>query len=74
MKSKQKINLRNILRQIRAEGISMRRRFTLYIISAIILVLSLILLLLFFAVGLYLCWVIAAAKHGWNERDDEREE
>jgi len=28
----------------------------------------------FFAVGLYLCWVIAAAKHGWNEPDEGKEE
>ncbi len=46
MKKVRKSSLRNIIEQIRAEGISMRRRFTLYIISAIILVLSLILLLL----------------------------
>jgi len=32
--------------------------------------LSWILLLVFFGVGLYLCWVIAAAKHGWNEKED----
>ena len=38
--------------------------------------LSLILLLVFFAVGLYLCWVIASEKHGWNEpdKDDGEEE
>lgn len=36
--------------------------------------LSWILLWVFFAVGLYLCWVIAAAKHGWNMPDDEKEE
>ena len=46
MKTVRKLSLRNIIEQIKAEGISMRRRFTLYIISAIILVLSLILLLL----------------------------
>ena len=33
--------------------------------------LSWILLLVFFGVGLYLCWVIAAAKHSWNEPDEE---
>lgn len=36
--------------------------------------LSRILLLAFFAVGLYLCWVIAAAKHDWNKPDDKKEE
>ena len=46
MKTVRKLSLRNIIEHIKAEGISMRRRFTLYIISAIILVLSLILLLL----------------------------
>ncbi len=46
MKQNRKINLQNIIGQIKAEGISMRRRFTLYIISAILLVVSLILLLL----------------------------
>lgn len=46
MKKVQKISLKNILRQVKAEGISMRRRFTLYIISAIVLFLSLILLML----------------------------
>jgi len=46
MKKVRKINLSNIIEQVKSEGISMRRRFTLYIISAIILVLSLILLLL----------------------------
>lgn len=35
---------------------------------------SWILLLVFFAVGLYLCWVIAAAKHGWNGSEIERKE
>ena len=46
MKKVRKIDLKNIVQQIKAEGISMRRRFILYIISAIVLVLSLILLLL----------------------------
>lgn len=46
MKKVPKISLKNILRQIKAEGISMRRRFTFYIISAIVLLLSLILLML----------------------------
>lgn len=46
MKRLQKINIASILKQIKAEGVSMRRRFVLYIISAIALVLSLILLLL----------------------------
>ena len=32
--------------------------------------LSLVLMLVFFAVGLYLCWVIAAAKHGWNDKEE----
>lgn len=35
--------------------------------------LSWILLLVFFGVGLYLCWVIAAAKHSWNEPDEEND-
>ena len=46
MKRLQKINITSIIKQIKAEGVSMRRRFVLYIISAIALVLSLILLLL----------------------------
>lgn len=46
MKTVQKIDLKSFIRQVKSEGISMRRRFILYIISAIILVLSLILLLL----------------------------
>lgn len=29
---------------------------------------------LFFVVGLYLCWEIAAEKHGWNESDEDKEE
>ena len=41
-----KFDVVNLFRQIGAEGISIRRRFVLYIISAIALVLSLILLLL----------------------------
>ena len=41
-----KFDLPRILRQIKTEGISIRRRFVVYIISAIALVLSLILLLL----------------------------
>ena len=32
--------------------------------------LSLLLMLVFFVVGLYLCWVIAAAKHGWNDKEE----
>jgi len=32
--------------------------------------LSLIMMLVFFAVGVYLCWVIAAAKHGWNDKEE----
>ena len=36
----------NLIRQIKSEGISLRRRFVLYIISAIAMVLSLVLLLL----------------------------
>ena len=36
----------NVIRHIQAEGVSIRRRFVVYIISAIVLVLSLILLLL----------------------------
>lgn len=46
MKRLKKINITSIIKQIKAEGVSMRRRFVLYIISAIALVLSLILLLL----------------------------
>jgi len=46
MKRLQKINIASIIKQVKAEGVSMRRRFVLYIISAIALVLSLILLLL----------------------------
>ena len=46
MKLLKKINITSIIKQIKAEGVSMRRRFVLYIISAISLVLSLILLLL----------------------------
>ena len=41
-----KFNLLQIIRQINSGGISIRRRFIAYIISAIALVLSLILLLL----------------------------
>ena len=46
MKRLPKINIASIIKQVIAEGVSMRRRFVLYIISAIALVLSLILLLL----------------------------
>ena len=46
MKRLHKINIASIIKQVKAEGVSMRRRFVLYIISAIALVLSLILLLL----------------------------
>ncbi len=46
MKTLLKFDLPSILRQIKTEGISIRRRFVAYIISAIALVLSLILLLL----------------------------
>ncbi|MBE6612293.1 MAG: helix-turn-helix transcriptional regulator [Ruminococcaceae bacterium] len=46
MKSILRFDLPNIIRQIKTEGISIRRRFVAYIISAIALVLSLILLLL----------------------------
>ena len=46
MKRLKKINITSIIKQIKAEGVSMRRRFVLYIISAIAIVLSLILLLL----------------------------
>ena len=38
--------VQSILRQIKAGGISMRRRFVLYIGSAMVLVLSLVMLLL----------------------------
>lgn len=46
MKRFKKLNITKIVKQIKAEGVSMRRRFVVYIISAIALVLSLILLLL----------------------------
>lgn len=46
MKRLPKINITSIIKQVKAEGVSMRRRFVLYIISAIALVLSLILFLL----------------------------
>lgn len=46
MKRLPKINITSIIKQVKAEGVSMRRRFVLYIISAIALALSLILLLL----------------------------
>ncbi|MBE6565451.1 MAG: hypothetical protein E7655_09300 [Ruminococcaceae bacterium] len=46
MKSFLKVGLPQIIRQIKSGGISIRRRFIAYIISAIALVLSLILLLL----------------------------
>ena len=46
MKTLLKFDLLNLLRQIKTEGISIRRRFVAYIISAIAMVLSLILLLL----------------------------
>ena len=45
MKTLLKFDLPNLLHQIKTEGISIRRRFVAYIISAIALVLSLILLL-----------------------------
>ncbi|MBQ9098035.1 MAG: hypothetical protein IJY50_01235, partial [Clostridia bacterium] len=46
MKRFKKIDFARIINQIKAESVSMRRRFVVYIISAIALVLSLILLLL----------------------------
>ncbi len=46
MKLLKQLDIKNIIQQIKAEGVSMRRRFVIYIISAIALVLSLILLLL----------------------------
>ena len=46
MKPFRHIDFRNIIRQIRTEGLSIRRRFIAYIASAIALVASLILLLL----------------------------
>ncbi len=46
MKRLKKIRIKSILEQIKTEGVSMRRRFVFYIISAIALVLSLVLLLL----------------------------
>lgn len=46
MKRFKKLDISRIIKQIKAEGVSMRRRFVMYIISAIALALSLILLLL----------------------------
>ena len=46
MKRFEKLDIVKIFNQIKDEGVSMRRRFALYIISAVALVLSLILLLL----------------------------
>ena len=46
MKQVQKISLKKLIRQIKEEGFSIRRRFVLYIISAILLVLSLVIFLL----------------------------
>ena len=46
MKRLKKLDISRIIKQIKAEGVSMRRRFVMYIISAIALMLSLILLLL----------------------------
>ncbi len=46
MRAFKKMDIKSVIRQIKAEGISMRRRFVHYIISAILLVLSLILLML----------------------------
>ena len=46
MKLFEKLDIVKIFNQIKEEGVSMRRRFALYIISAVALVLSLILLLL----------------------------
>jgi len=45
MKPLNRVSIKKIVAQIKAEGISMRRRFYLFIISAIAIVLSLILLL-----------------------------
>ena len=48
MRFLQKISLQGLLRQYRAEGLSMRRRLALYLISTLIMLLSLVLLLLNF--------------------------
>lgn len=48
MRFLQQFNLRGLLRQYRSEGLSMRRRLVFYLISALIMFMSLILLLLNF--------------------------
>ena len=45
MKFLQRFNLKGLLRQYRAEGLSMRRRLATYVMSALIMILSLVLLL-----------------------------
>ena len=45
MKFLQRFNLKGLLRQYRAEGLSMRRRLATYLMSALIMILSLVLLL-----------------------------
>ena len=46
MRMIKKLNITRLIQQVKAEGVSMRRRFVVYIISAIALALSLILFLL----------------------------
>ena len=46
MRFLQQFNIRGLIRQYRSEGLSMRRRLALYLISALITLMSLIILLL----------------------------
>ena len=46
MKFLQQFNLKGLIRQYRSEGLSMRRRLAFYLISALVMFMSLILLLL----------------------------
>jgi len=45
MKKTNSVSIKNILKQIKSEGISMRRRFYVFILSAIAIIVSLIILL-----------------------------
>lgn len=49
MKLLQRFSIKELIRQYRSEGLSMRRRLTIYLISALIMLMSLILLLLSFS-------------------------
>ena len=44
----QQFNIKGLIRQYRSEGLSMRRRLAFYLISALVMFMSLILLLLNF--------------------------